>query len=164
LRTVAGSGAKPSSATWLIQDNQLTSPLKLRKRSPSSYMEFRRRATYEWDGEYFPKDFAIAREKGGGGGGGFHPKRFNGRRCEKEVKCAIASLPLKYREVFVLRDVQQLKIEEAARFFGITEGSVKNQVVAGSPAGCGSASACIDGAGVWASRNIKRCGLVGIGE
>jgi RNA polymerase sigma-70 factor (ECF subfamily) len=45
------------------------------------------------------------------------------------LKRAIASLPLKYREVLILRDVQQLRIEEVARILGITQGSVKTRLL-----------------------------------
>jgi RNA polymerase sigma-70 factor (ECF subfamily) len=36
---------------------------------------------------------------------------------------------LKYREVFIHRDVQQLRIEEVARILGITQGSVKTRLL-----------------------------------
>ena len=42
---------------------------------------------------------------------------------------ALASLGEKYREVFVLRDVQQLSIAETAKILGITEASVKTRLL-----------------------------------
>jgi RNA polymerase sigma-70 factor (ECF subfamily) len=41
------------------------------------------------------------------------------------IQQAIAGLPEKYREVFVMRDVQELSIAETAEALGITEGLVK---------------------------------------
>jgi RNA polymerase sigma-70 factor (ECF subfamily) len=45
------------------------------------------------------------------------------------LKRAIASLSLKYREVLILRDVQQLRIEEVSQILGITAGSVKTRLL-----------------------------------
>jgi RNA polymerase sigma-70 factor (ECF subfamily) len=41
----------------------------------------------------------------------------------------LASLDHKYREVFVLRDMQHLNIEETARTLGISTGSVKTRLL-----------------------------------
>jgi RNA polymerase sigma-70 factor (ECF subfamily) len=47
----------------------------------------------------------------------------------KEVRSllhkAISALPVIYREVFQLRDIEQLSVSEAAEVLGITAGSVK---------------------------------------
>jgi RNA polymerase sigma-70 factor, ECF subfamily len=47
----------------------------------------------------------------------------------KEVRSllhkAITALPLIYREVFQLRDIEQLSVQEAAQALGITTSSVK---------------------------------------
>jgi len=44
------------------------------------------------------------------------------------LKHAIAGLPLKYREVLILRDVQQRSTQETAQILGITPGSVKTRL------------------------------------
>jgi RNA polymerase sigma-70 factor, ECF subfamily len=41
----------------------------------------------------------------------------------------LASLPLKYREVLILRDIQNLSIEETAEILGISEGNVKTRLL-----------------------------------
>jgi len=42
---------------------------------------------------------------------------------------ALSSLSPKYREVFVMRDVQKLSIAETAAMLGITEASVKTRLL-----------------------------------
>jgi RNA polymerase sigma-70 factor (ECF subfamily) len=47
------------------------------------------------------------------------------KEVREMIRQAIELLPEIYREVFVLRDVQDLNIAEAAKALGITEGLVK---------------------------------------
>jgi RNA polymerase sigma-70 factor, ECF subfamily len=44
------------------------------------------------------------------------------------IREALQSLPEKYRSVFILRDVQQLNIEETAAALGITTANVKTRL------------------------------------
>ncbi len=73
------------------------------------------------DGEYFPKDFADWRE--------VPSETLQRMELREALKRAIASLSLKYREVLILRDVQQLRIEEVSQILGITAGSVKTRLL-----------------------------------
>jgi len=70
----------------------------------------------------------------------FTPKRYESWKCNPEqlygkqeihriVEGAIQSLPEIYREVFVLRDVEELNAEEAAEALGITVPALKSRLL-----------------------------------
>ena len=107
-------------STWLIQITINEARLKLRNDRRHLYESVDEQRTSE-DGEYFPKDFADWRE--------VPSEALQRKELREALKRAIASLPLKYREVLILRDVQQLRIEEVARILGITQGSVKTRLL-----------------------------------
>jgi RNA polymerase sigma-70 factor (ECF subfamily) len=62
-----------------------------------------------------------------------HPSRWAGepeallasRETRELVRACLDRLPADYRTVIVLRDVEELSTEEAARFLGISEGACK---------------------------------------
>jgi RNA polymerase sigma-70 factor (ECF subfamily) len=112
--------AEAKFITWLIQITINEARLKLRKDRRHLYESVDEPRAGE-DGEYFPKDFADWRE--------VPSEALQRKELREALKRAIASLPLKYREVLILRDVQQLRIEEAAQILGITEGSVKTRLL-----------------------------------
>jgi RNA polymerase sigma-70 factor (ECF subfamily) len=120
LSHLAGFRGEAKFRTWLIQITINEARLKLRKDRRHLYESIDEPRTSE-DGEYFPKDFADWRE--------VPSEALQRKELREALKRAIASLPLKYREVLILRDVQQLRIEEAARILGITEGSVKTRLL-----------------------------------
>jgi RNA polymerase sigma-70 factor (ECF subfamily) len=45
------------------------------------------------------------------------------------LKVAIAALPLKFREVLILRDIQNRSTEETAQILGITQANVKTRLL-----------------------------------
>jgi RNA polymerase sigma-70 factor (ECF subfamily) len=107
-------------STWLIRITINEARLKLRRDRRHLYESVDEQRASE-HGEYFPKDFADWRE--------VPSEALQRKELGEALKRAIASLPLKYREVLILRDVQQLRIEEVARILGITEGSVKTRLL-----------------------------------
>src|SRR6202049_4765357 len=107
-------------STWLIQITINEARLRLRKDRRHLYESVDEHQTDE-EGEYFPKDFADWRE--------VPSEALQRNELKEALKRAIASLPLKYREVLILRDVQRLRIGEAAQILGITEGSVKTRLL-----------------------------------
>jgi len=120
LSHLAGFRREAKFSTWLIQITINEALLKLRKDRRHLYESLDEQRTSE-DGEYSPRDFADWREV---------PSEAHQREeLRAALTRAIASLPLKYREVFILRDVQQLSIQEAARILGITEASVKTRLL-----------------------------------
>jgi RNA polymerase sigma-70 factor (ECF subfamily) len=51
------------------------------------------------------------------------------KEVRQKLAEALASLGEKYREVFVLRDMQHLSIEETAKALGISSASVKTRLL-----------------------------------
>ena len=107
-------------STWLIQITINEARLKLRKDRRHLYESLDERQTDE-EGEYFPKDFADWRE--------IPSEQRQRTELRNALKRALDSLPSKYREVLILRDVQYLSIQETAQVLGITEGSVKTRLL-----------------------------------
>jgi RNA polymerase sigma-70 factor (ECF subfamily) len=120
LSHLAGFRGEAKFRTWLTQITINEALLKLRKDRRHLYESVDEQRTGE-DGEYFPKDFADWRE--------VPSEALQRKELREALKRAIASLCLKYREVLILRDVQQLRIEEVARILGITAGSVKTRLL-----------------------------------
>jgi len=120
LSHLADFRAEAKFSTWLIQITINEALLKLRKDRRHLYESVDEPRTDE-DGEYFPKDFADWRE--------VPSETLQRMELREALKRAIASLSLKYREVLILRDVQQLRIEEVSQILGITVGSVKTRLL-----------------------------------
>ena len=73
------------------------------------------------EGDYFPRDFADWRE--------IPSETLQRNELRQALQKALAALDAKYREVFILRDVQHLSITETAQALGITEASVKTRLL-----------------------------------
>jgi RNA polymerase sigma-70 factor (ECF subfamily) len=73
------------------------------------------------EGNYTPRDFADWRE--------VPLETLERKEVRQKLAEALASLGEKYRETFVLRDMQQLSIEEAAKALGISTASVKTRLL-----------------------------------
>ena len=107
-------------STWLIQITINEARLKLRKDRRHLYESVDEQRTDE-EGEYFPKDFADWRE--------IPAEALQRTELRQALKRAIAGLSLKYREVFILRDIQDLSTEETAEILGISQGNVKTRLL-----------------------------------
>ncbi len=70
----------------------------------------------------------------------FAPRRFEAWRADPEklygkqelrqiIEHAVQSLPVIYREAFVLRDIEEMSAEEAAEAIGITVGALKSRLL-----------------------------------
>ena len=73
------------------------------------------------EGEYTPRDFADWRE--------IPSEALERKEVRQKLAEALASLDRKYREVFVLRDMEQLNIQETAEALGISIASVKTRLL-----------------------------------
>jgi RNA polymerase sigma-70 factor (ECF subfamily) len=107
-------------STWLIQITINESRLKLRKDRRHLYESVDEQRADD-EGEYSPKDFADWRE--------VPSEALQRRELREALKQAIAHLHSMYREVLILRDVQQRSIQETAQILGLTEGSVKTRLL-----------------------------------
>jgi RNA polymerase sigma-70 factor (ECF subfamily) len=111
--------AEARFSTWLTQIT-VNEALMRRRKAHSEIMEpiGERR---EEDGNYTPRDFADWRE--------IPSEVLERKEIRQKLASAVAALAAKYREVFMLRDVQHLSIEETAEALGITQASVKTRLL-----------------------------------
>jgi RNA polymerase sigma-70 factor (ECF subfamily) len=107
-------------STWLIQICINEARQKIRKGRKYLYESVDEPQNGE-DGDYFPKDFADWRE--------IPSEALQRKELREALQRALASLPVKYREVLILRDIQHLSIEETAQVLGIGAGNVKTRLL-----------------------------------
>jgi RNA polymerase sigma-70 factor, ECF subfamily len=106
-------------STWLTQIT-VNEALMRRRRNHSEVMEPIGERQEE-DGTYTPRDFADWRE--------IPSESLERKEIRQKLAEAVAMLTQKYREVFVLRDIQHLSIEETAEALGISRASVKTRLL-----------------------------------
>lgn len=111
--------AESKFSTWLIQIAVNEARMRRRKEHAEIMEPIGERQ--EEDGTYAPREFADWREI---------PSEALERTEVREVLLeSLAALGSKYREVFVLRDIQHLSIEEVADALGISRASVKTRLL-----------------------------------
>ena len=106
-------------STWLIQVTLNEARMRLRK----NHLEIMRPIDEieQDDGSYTPRDFTDWRE--------IPSEALERKQVREMLVKALSSLTQKYREVFVLRDVQHLSTEEAAQALGVSPGAVKTRLL-----------------------------------
>jgi RNA polymerase sigma-70 factor, ECF subfamily len=106
-------------STWLIQVAINEARLRQRK----SHLEIMRPIgdKQNEDGSYTPHDFTDWRE--------IPSEALERKEIREKLVAALASLAQKYREVFVLRDVEHMSIEDTAQALGISAGAVKTRLL-----------------------------------
>jgi RNA polymerase sigma-70 factor, ECF subfamily len=106
-------------STWLIQIAINEARLRQRK----SHLEIMRpiEDKENEDGTYTPHDFTDWRE--------IPSEALERKEIREKLVAALASLAQKYREVFVLRDVEHMSIEDTAQALGISAGAVKTRLL-----------------------------------
>lgn|ERR1043166_6278655 len=107
-------------STWLIQIAVNEARMKRRKDRKGLYESIDQQHSDD-EGDYFPRDFADWRE--------IPSETLQRNELRRALQEALASLDEKYREVFVMRDIQNLSITETAETLGITEASVKTRLL-----------------------------------
>ncbi len=108
--------AESKFSTWLLQITYNEARMKLRKVRSHLYEAIDDSQPSE-DADYWPKDFADWRP--------IPSELFERDEVRRAIQNATNSLSRTYREVFVLRDVQNLSTKETATILGISEGAVK---------------------------------------
>ena len=111
--------AEARFSTWLIQIT-VNEALMRRRRERTVAMEGMDDGRDE-DAGYTPRDFADWRE--------IPSEALERKEVRQRLAEALASLDRKYREVFVLRDMEQLNIQETAEALGISVASVKTRLL-----------------------------------
>ena len=111
--------AESRFSTWLIQIT-VNEALMRRRRERTVIMEGidERRAQ---ESEYAPRDFADWRE--------IPSEALERKEVRQRLAEALGMLDRKYREVFVLRDMEHLNIQETAEALGISVASVKTRLL-----------------------------------
>jgi len=107
-------------STWLIQICINEGRMRLRRDHKDRFESIDSGQETE-EGDYVPMDVADWRE--------IPSDALADKELKEALARALASLKPKYREVFVLRDVQGLSIAEAAEVLGITEATVKMRLM-----------------------------------
>jgi RNA polymerase sigma-70 factor (ECF subfamily) len=111
--------AESRFSTWLIQITINEARMRRRKEHAEIMEPIADREDQE--GNYTPRDFADWRE--------IPLETLERKEVRQKLAEALASLGEKYREVFVLRDMQHLSIEETAKALGISTASVKTRLL-----------------------------------
>jgi len=111
--------AEARFSTWLTQIT-VNEALMRRRRAHADVMEPIGERQDE-EGNYTPRDFADWRE--------IPSEVLERKEIRQKLANAVAALADKYRQVFVLRDVQHLSIEETAEALCISQASVKTRLL-----------------------------------
>jgi RNA polymerase sigma-70 factor, ECF subfamily len=107
-------------STWLIQIVINEARMKRRKERKHLYDSIDEPKTDD-ESDYKPQDLADWRE--------IPSEALQQQELREALRKAIASLAPIYRQVFMLRDVQQMSIAETSAALGITEASVKTRLL-----------------------------------
>jgi RNA polymerase sigma-70 factor (ECF subfamily) len=111
--------AEARFSTWLIQIT-VNEALMRRRRERRVGMEGID-DRHEEEAGYAPREFADWRE--------IPSEALERKEVRQKLAEALATLDRKYREVFVLRDMEQLNIQETAEALGISVASVKTRLL-----------------------------------
>ena len=107
-------------STWITQICINEARLRFRKDRKHLYESVDEPQNGE-DGDYYPRDFADWRE--------IPSEALQRKELREALQRALASLPAKYREVLILRDLQHLTTEETAQVLGLGIGNVKTRLL-----------------------------------
>lgn len=119
LRHIRQFRAEARFSTWLIQIAVNEARMHRRKDHVEVIEPIADRRDEE--GNYTPRDFADWRE--------IPSESLERKEIREKLAEALSSLGEIYREVFVLRDMQHLSIEETAQALGISAASVKTRLL-----------------------------------
>jgi RNA polymerase sigma-70 factor (ECF subfamily) len=106
-------------STWLIQI--AVNEARMRRRKYQTSLVDPTFEQQDEEGNYTPRDFADWRE--------IPSEALERKEIRQALARALASLGEIYREVFLLRDVEHLSIEETARALGISTANVKTRLL-----------------------------------
>ncbi|MGO9648736.1 MAG: sigma-70 family RNA polymerase sigma factor [Terriglobales bacterium] len=111
--------AEARFSTWLIQI--AVNEARMRRRKQQAVVMEPMVDQQDEEGHYAPRDFADWRE--------IPSETLERAEVRQKLADALSSLGQKYREVFILRDMQQLSIEDTAKALGISVPSVKTRLL-----------------------------------
>jgi RNA polymerase sigma-70 factor, ECF subfamily len=108
-------------STWLIQITINEARMRQRKQHANLFEPIVEAKDKDEEGAYTPRDFADWRE--------IPSEALERSEIRALLAKALASLTQKYREVFLLRDVEHMSIEETAEALNISIASVKTRLL-----------------------------------
>jgi len=111
--------AEAKFSTWLTQIT--LNEARMRKRKQHAHIMEPIVDHQDEEGNYTPRDFADWRE--------IPSETLERKEVREKLANALGLLGDKYREVFVLRDMHHLSIEETAKALGISTSSVKTRLL-----------------------------------
>ena len=111
--------AEARFSTWLIQI--AVNEARMRRRKQQTVVMEPMVEQRDEEGQYTPRDFADWRE--------IPSETLERAEVRQKLAEALSSLGQKYREVFILRDMEQLSIEDTAKALGISVPSVKTRLL-----------------------------------
>lgn len=117
---IQGFRGESKFTTWLIQITINEAKSRLRKDHRYLYRSLDEPQTSNGD-EYSPRDFTDWSE--------IPSEALERKELRQALEQVLASLPQEYREVFTLRDIAHLSIDETAQVLGLTLGSVKTRLL-----------------------------------
>ena len=120
FRALSSFRADCKFSTWLVQIAINEARSRLRKEHRHLY-ESMDQATESEDGDYIPRDFADWRE--------IPTEALERTELRQALTRALDSLSPAYREVLVMRDINQLSIQETAATLGISPANVKTRLL-----------------------------------
>jgi len=115
--------AEARFSRWLIQITVNEALMRRRRERtvPMEGLDDRRDGGRNEESEYAPRDFADWRE--------IPSEALERKEVRQRLEEALGTLDRKYREVFMLRDMEHLNIQETAEALGITVASVKTRLL-----------------------------------
>jgi RNA polymerase sigma-70 factor (ECF subfamily) len=115
--------AEARFSTWLIQITVNEALMRRRRERtvPMEGLDGHYSGASDAESEYAPRDFADWRE--------IPSEALERKEVRQRLAEALATLDRKYREVFMLRDMEHLNIQETAEALGITVASVKTRLL-----------------------------------
>ena len=106
---------------WLLQIAFNEARMRLRKDHKHLYEALEGEDSGNEDPDFMPRELADWRE--------IPSETLENKEIRDAVARALLTLSEKYRQVFLLRDVQHLSVEETARVLGISKPAVKTQLL-----------------------------------
>jgi RNA polymerase sigma-70 factor, ECF subfamily len=113
--------AEARFSTWLIQITVNEALMRRRRERTVPMEELDGHRAGEEESEYARRDFADWRE--------IPSEALERKEVRQRLAEALRTLDRKYREVFMLRDMEHLNIQETAEALGITVASVKTRLL-----------------------------------
>jgi RNA polymerase sigma-70 factor (ECF subfamily) len=118
-KALGGFRRESKFSTWLLQITLNEARTRLRRSRSVSETSLQDLGD-DWEGDYTPAILTDWRE--------IPSDALERKELRQILRRAVNGLPQKYREVLILRDVEEMNITETAQLLGITRGLVKTRL------------------------------------